>query len=122
MQGILYEEESLIPFLVLSVILGGAAAWATGRAIARAWSPRWQVIVSALALGLVVRFLHFALFEATLLSPYYYAIDAVILLAAALVGWRYTRAGQMTTQYRWLYERTGPLTWRRRPDGAAAPS
>ena len=28
------------------------------------------------------------------------------------LGWRMTRAGQMATQYYWLYERTSPLTWR----------
>jgi hypothetical protein len=30
------------------------------------------------------------------------------------VAWRMTRAGQMATQYYWLYERTGPLSWRPR--------
>jgi hypothetical protein len=25
----------------------------------------------------------------------------------------------MTSQYRWLYERTGPLTWREKPQGQA---
>jgi uncharacterized protein (DUF2249 family) len=29
-----------------------------------------------------------------------------------LPGYRYTRATQMTTQYRWLYERNGPFGWK----------
>ena len=37
-----------------------------------------------------------------------------VLFAFAFAGWRYRRAMQMTTQYRWLYERTGPFGWRER--------
>jgi hypothetical protein len=33
-----------------------------------------------------------------------------------VVGYRHTRTTQMTTQYRWLYERAGPLSWRARPE------
>jgi uncharacterized RDD family membrane protein YckC len=70
------------------------------------------VAAYVLILGWVVRFIHFALFHGTLLTLHYYLVDTVVLMAFAYVGWRYTRTGQMTTQYRWLYERTGPLTWR----------
>jgi hypothetical protein len=38
----------------------------------------------------------------------------VILVAAACLGFRAMRTTQMVTQYRWLYERTSPLTWRDR--------
>jgi hypothetical protein len=61
-----------------------------------------------------VRFVHFALFEATLLSPASYAADTAYLIVLGAFAWRMTRAGQMTTQYYWLYERTGPLSWRER--------
>jgi hypothetical protein len=30
------------------------------------------------------------------------------------LSWRLTRTTQMVTQYRWLYRRTSPLTWRQR--------
>ena len=65
-------------------------------------------------LGAAVRFVHFALFEATLLSPASYAVDTLYLVAVGALAWRMTRAAQMATQYYWLYERTGPLTWRER--------
>jgi hypothetical protein len=39
-------------------------------------------------------------------------VDAAVILAIGSIGFRFTRARQMATQYRWLYERTGPLTWR----------
>jgi hypothetical protein len=34
------------------------------------------------------------------------------VIAIGSMGYRFTRARQMTSQYRWLYERTGPFTWR----------
>jgi hypothetical protein len=37
-----------------------------------------------------------------------------VLLAGACLGFRLMRTKQMVTQYRWLYERTSPLTWRNR--------
>ena len=68
-----------------------------------------------LILGLAVRFIHFALFEGTLLSPQFYALDAVICLIFGFLGYRATRAAQMTTQYGWINERGGFLRWARRP-------
>ena len=119
MQGILYEEPSIFLFLLVTVVLGGAAAWASGRSIARTWRPAWQVVPYMLGLGLAVRFIHFALFGGTLLSGQYYMVDTIILLIAGGLGFRHERTRQMTTQYRWIYERTGPFSWRERTGGAA---
>jgi uncharacterized membrane protein len=120
MQGILYEEPSIWLFLLITVIIGGWAAWMTGRAMALTWRPFWQLVAYLLILAGAVRFIHFALFEGTLLSLRYYLVDAVVILIIGALGFRYTRARQMTTQYRWLYERTGPFSWRERA-GAAQP-
>ena len=58
------------------------------------------------------------LFGATLLSVYYYLVDTLVLVAAAYLGYRLRRTEQMTTQYSWIYERTGPLNWREKdPSG-----
>lgn len=115
----LYESESLSQVLMVTGIIGGGAAWLSGRAIATTWRPFWHVIAYMLLLGCAVRFVHFALFEGTLLSPASYAADAIYLLIVSALGWRITRAAQMATQYYWLYERTGPFTWR--PRTAAGP-
>ncbi|MGO4387105.1 DUF6867 family protein [Microvirga sp. 2YAF29] len=112
MQGVLYEESSFWLFLLFTVILGGWAAWMTGRAIALTWRPYWNLILYLFILGAAVRFIHFALFEGTLLSIHYYAIDTIVMLIIGSLGFRYYRARQMTRQYRWLYERTGPFSWR----------
>jgi hypothetical protein len=61
-----------------------------------------------------VRFIHYALFHGTLLTVQYYVVDAIVLMVIGSLGFRYYRARQMSTQYRWLYERTGPFSWRER--------
>jgi hypothetical protein len=114
MQGFLYEEHHIGLFLLITVALGGGAAWLSGRAIAATWRPWWQLVGYMLVLGAAVRFIHFALFSGTLLSPYYYVIDTAVCFIVALLGYRATRVSQMVTQYRWLNVRTGPLSWRRR--------
>jgi hypothetical protein len=110
-----YEEDSFGIFLLVSVLLGGGAAWLAGRAIAHTWRPWWHVTFYMLILGIAVRFIHFALFEATLLSLHYYLVDTGVCLGLGLLGFRAARAAQMATQYRWIKVRTGVFTWGRRP-------
>lgn len=114
MQGVIYEEPTIWLFLLVTVIMGGWAAWMSGRGVALSWRPVVQLVFYVLILGAMVRFIHFALFQGTLLSLRYYFVDTTILMAIAFAGWRYMRATQMTTQYRWLYERAGPFGWRAR--------
>jgi hypothetical protein len=110
----LYEEDSFGIFLLVSVLLGGGAAWLAGRAIAATWRPWWHVAFYMLILGVAVRFLHFALFDATLLSLHYYLVDTGVCLGLGFLGFRAARAAQMTTQYRWINVRTGAFSWTRR--------
>jgi hypothetical protein len=114
---LIYEEDSFGVFLLVSILLGGGAAWLAGRAIAATWRPWWHVTFYMLILGLAVRFLHFALFGATLLSLHYYLVDCGICLGLGFLGFRAARAAQMATQYRWINTRTGAFTWgHRQPD------
>ena len=112
MQGILYEEPSIWQFFFVTCLLGGWAAWMTGKACAQTWRPLVSLILYLLGLGLAVRFIHHALFDGTLLSLQYYVVDAAVMLIIGIVGFQYTRAKQMVTQYNWLYERATILTWR----------
>ncbi|MBX3536068.1 MAG: hypothetical protein KF735_00405 [Chelatococcus sp.] len=115
MQGILYEEPSFWLFVLVTCIMGGWTAWMTGRAIAKTWGNVAKCVGYLMILGLGVRFIHFALFDGTLLSIHYYIVDTIVVCIIGLAGYRYTRTRQMTTQYRWLYERTGAFSWRERP-------
>jgi hypothetical protein len=110
----LYETETFLQVLFVTGILGGAAAWATGRAMAETWRPFWQLAAYMLLLGGAVRFVHFALFEGELLSVPSYLADMLYLLLVGSLSWRMTYAHRMVTQYRWLYERSGPFGWRER--------
>jgi len=91
-------------FLGLTCVLGGAAAWAAGRALALTWRPFWMVPAYALALAGAVRFLHYALYEEPLLSAPLFALDAAVLIAVAALGFRLTRARQMRERYGWVRE------------------
>ena len=108
-----YEEGSSGTFLLVTLILGGGAAWLSGRAIALTWRPAWQVFAYSLVLGCAVRFLHFSLFGGTLLSPHYYLVDTAIGMALGFLGFRAARVSQMISHYRWINEADGPLRWRR---------
>ena len=115
--GSLFEGDTGVyvwEFVFVTLILGGMAARATGRANASTWRPMIQSAAYVVLLGLAVRFLHFALFQRTLLSPYFYLVDEIILQFIAAWSYQATRAGQMATQYSWMFERSGFTGWRRK--------
>jgi len=101
-QDFLYEQDYLGAFLLITILLGGGAAFVSGQAIAQTWRPWWQLVFYMLILGAAQRFFHFALFGGTLLSEYYYAVDSLIAIAFALLGFRLARSRQMARQYGFL--------------------
>jgi hypothetical protein len=112
MQGFLGAGPA--SFLGLTLVLFGAAALASGRALARQWRPAWQIVPYALLLAVGDRFLLYALYGGELLSTTGYAAAAAVLLLLCIAGYRVTLARLMVRQYPWLYERAGPLAWRER--------
>ena len=116
----LSDEHSLGIFLLVTVAMGGGAAWLSGRAIASTWRPVWHVAVYMVILSFAVRFIHFALFDAKLLTLRYYLVDFAVCLAFGYLGFRLTRVTQMVTRYNWINERSGLFGWRRRDDAPAA--
>lgn len=105
---------SLGDFLLVTLFLGGGAAWLTGKAVARGWDPYTHLLVYSLLLACAVRFCHFALFEAELFTLGPLAVEFVLLASIATLGFRAMRQRQMTVQYAWMYERTGRMAWRPR--------
>ncbi len=110
----LFVEDKFSIFLIMTVIIGGGAAFLAGRNLASRWRPPWMPAAYMIPLGLALRFFHYALFEGRLLSVQYFITDTSVLIAAALLGYRLMRVNQMVGQYPWLYERAGPLSWRSR--------
>jgi len=105
-------EGSVAVFLLLTIVLGGGAAFLAGRTLAKEWRPIGLLLFYMLPLSAGVRFLHFALYEHELFSGFEFFSHTLILMAFALLGYRLKRVDQMITQYPWLYERSGPLAWR----------
>jgi hypothetical protein len=111
---VLPETEGVaIGLRLLIDFLGLAAAAATGRSFAASWSPVWLVAPAMIALSGAIQFLHYALFQETLLDPYYYGVTLLAMLIAAALGYRSKRALQMGTQYRWMFNTEG-MFWSER--------
>lgn len=116
-------ENSLTAFIVITLVLGGGAAWLTGRAVAMTWGPMWKAIAYMVPLTFAARFLHYALAKGvsmghffhwgpeTLTWLYYYLVTFVIVSAFSALAFQLTRAWQMEQQYPWLYKRTSPVSW-----------
>lgn len=107
-------EVTAWEFVFVTVILAGGAAFLTGRAVARAWEGELRLVIYMILLAAATRFIHFALFDGTLLTPYYYLIDFVVITVIAILGKRLTRARQMARQYGFEYERRNALSWSRK--------
>jgi hypothetical protein len=108
----LFIEQNALVFLFLTIILGCGAAFMAGRSLALGWKPLWMVFAYMVPFTLGMRFLNFALFEYNLTSLQYAITQGALFMAAAYLGYRLKRVSQMTTQYPWLYEKSGLLTWK----------
>ncbi len=102
-----FTEGSFGVFLLLTVILGGGAAFLAGRSLAKDWRSVTSLLTFMIPLGAGVRFLHFALFQHPLFSLTHFISTTLILMGFAYLGYRLKRVSQMVTQYPWLYERSG---------------
>ncbi len=109
--GILYEHN-IADFIIVTLFLGGGAAYLTGRAVASSWEPFARALLWMIPLACAVRFIHFAIFKGTLLSPWFYIVDLVVLLVFAGLGHRLTRARQMAERYAWRVAADGAWSWR----------
>ena len=107
-----FVEQNPYSFLVLTVLLGGGAAFAAGRSLAQGWKSPVLLFVYMLIFTAGLRFLHFALFEDNLISLQYYISHGLVVMAAAFFGYRLTLTRQMVEKYPWLYERASLLSWR----------
>lgn len=114
--------EQLVPvfstFFFIIIILGAGTAYLGGRAVAATWRPWWQLLFYMPLQGAAVYFLHFTLFSEALttveLNLIFYAVDTLACIVFGLLGFRLTRVHQMITQYRWLNQRRGAMSWSER--------
>jgi hypothetical protein len=116
MQGLFFESDSGVRYVLrgLVVLLGFWTAWRTGKSVADGWEDYPKVVLYTLLLGVVMRFLHYALFAGPMLDAFYYVTDVVLLLAFATVGFRMRRTSQMVDKYYWLYDRTSAFSYKKK--------
>ena len=108
----------IFPFVLITLMIGGSAAWRTGQAVAQVWRAVLPAVAYTALLAVGIRFLHYALFGGAFLSLPSYLIDFAVLSVVTIVAHRARRTRHMTEQYPWMFERSGPLGWRERTDGA----
>ena len=101
-------------FFIVTIMVMGFAAYMTGQVCATTWRPVGHAVFYCFLLGLTDRFLVFALFQGELLSVSGYLIDTAVLIVVALFAYRLNRTARLVTQYPWIYERTGLLSYRER--------
>ena len=63
-------ETSFWAFFFVTLLAGGGAAFAIGRAAAKGWKPFWQAAIYTMMLGVAIRFLHFGLFAGATLASW----------------------------------------------------
>ncbi|MNU81855.1 hypothetical protein D3C71_715260 [compost metagenome] len=116
MQGLFFETDNGVRYVLraLVVLLGFWTAWRTGRSVADGWGGYTRVVIYTLALGLVMRFLHYALFNGPFINGFYYVFDVVLLLVFSSIGFRMRRTSQMVNNYYWLYDRTSAFSYKKK--------
>ncbi len=92
-------NAQMVIFLFTTLVLGGGAAWLTGRAIALTWQPLFMAWVWMVLLAAAVRFIHFSLFHNSLIALDAYLLDYFIVASASSFGYALTRKRQMAVQY-----------------------
>ena len=139
MAGVLWVDGPTAPwsFVFVTLILGGFAAFATGRALAGAWRPYALTALAVAPLAAAIAFLHYVLFEESAVplfrlgagiarlgeapgaalaeivaSLQFYGVIYAVTLAVATAGYRRTRAGMMARQYGFAFQRSGIFGWR----------
>lgn len=110
----LHEQVSLWPFLILTIAFGGWCARSAGRSYAEGWRPAYWLPLIMLPLAASIRFLHYALFEGSLLSMQYFLSDYSVVLVFATWGYLTRRSELMAGLYPFAYRRYGLIAWRDR--------
>ncbi len=98
-------DNGLWIFLLVTVLMGGSAARATGSAIASTWRPPWQIFGAALLLTFAVRFFHYALFYEPLLSLTNFLVDYIVVAARLRA-----RLPDARARARWSSSTPGPTS------------
>ncbi|MDA7981476.1 MAG: hypothetical protein MPK06_05670 [Alphaproteobacteria bacterium] len=98
-------------FLTAALALCG---WLGGARLGNGWRDIRETLFYACLTAGFHRFLVYGLAEGDLLSFPGALLSLLMSCAMFLFAWRRRLARRMVSQYPWLYERAGPLSWRPR--------
>lgn len=101
-----------VPVFVMLALVFGVCSWLAGQAAARGWKSMRVALAYSALIALADRFLLFALRDASLLDPIGFAVALAMFLSIAALAFRWNQVDMMVSQYPWLYERAGLLSWR----------
>lgn len=96
-------------FFGVTLVLGGLAAFASGRSVARGWRPPALLALYAVPLAFATRFLHWSLFGEPIFAPAPALIAYSYALAVEGLGWRLAHDALVRRQYPWLAAATAIL-------------
>jgi hypothetical protein len=91
-------------FIGVTLVLGGLASIASGRAVAKTWRPLWLLTLYGVPLAFALRFLHWSLFDEPLAAPVAALIAYGWTLSAQVMAWRVAHVALVRRQYPWLAE------------------
>ena len=94
-------------FIGVTLVLGGLASFASGRAVALSWRPLWLLALYGLPLAFAMRFLHWSLFGEPLGAPLAALLAYGWSLAVQGASWRVAHRAQRARQYPWLEKHAG---------------
>lgn len=94
-------------FIGVTLVLGGLASFAAGRAVALSWRPLWLLALYGLPLAFAARFLQWSLFGEPLGAPVAALIAYGWMVFAQGVAWRRAHGALVKKQYPWIAEKTG---------------
>jgi len=103
---------SVLGFVIVTMVLFGFCAFMTGQALASAWQKAWKVLPYAVLLAAGDRFIGYALAGGELLSLSGFIVSWLVLAMISYGAFRLTLARKMVNQYPWLYELTGPFSFK----------
>lgn len=109
--------SSVAVFVVLTVVCMGSCAALVGVYLAREWQPARKLLPYALVLVVIDRLLGNKLFGSDLLSATGIAVDAYVILMAALLAYHRVLGGMLAQQYPWMYRQFLIFGWRSVPAG-----
>ncbi|MCI4678670.1 hypothetical protein K9U39_05410 [Rhodoblastus acidophilus] len=88
-------------FFGVTIVLGGLASFAAGRAVALTWRPLWLLALYGLPLAFAMRFLQWSLFGEPLAAPLAALVAYGWSLAVQGFSWRLAREALIRRQYPW---------------------